>query len=56
MTNDESGYFDQVLHSFEYRDAKINNVRVKLADVFMGTVPVAAEPPVAVSMLRLIKQ
>ncbi|KAK6364007.1 hypothetical protein LTS17_012594 [Exophiala oligosperma] len=52
MTNriyrDETGFFNQVLHPFEYRDAKINNVRVKLADVFVGTVPAATGTPAAV--------
>lgn len=52
MTNriyrDETGFFNQVLHPFEYRDAKINNVRVKLADIFVGTVPAATGTPAAV--------
>ncbi|KAK6384348.1 hypothetical protein LTS17_001911 [Exophiala oligosperma] len=38
----------EVLHPFEYQDVKINNVRVKLADVFVGTVPAATGAPAAV--------
>ena len=39
--HDETRFFNQVLHPFEYRNAKIKNVRVKLADIFVGTVPAA---------------
>ncbi|KAJ9607464.1 hypothetical protein H2204_015698 [Knufia peltigerae] len=52
MTNriyrDETGFFNQVLHPFEYPSAKINNARVKLADVFVSTVPAATGTPAAV--------
>ncbi|KAK5202789.1 bHLH/Zip transcription factor [Exophiala xenobiotica] len=42
------GFFSQVLQPFEYRDAKIRNVRMNLADIFVGTVPAATGPPAAV--------
>ncbi|KAK5469985.1 hypothetical protein LTR43_011430 [Exophiala xenobiotica] len=48
LFHDETGFVNQVLHPFEYRDAKIKSVRVKLADIFVGTVPAAMGTSAAV--------
>ncbi|KAK5311277.1 hypothetical protein LTR93_011770 [Exophiala xenobiotica] len=46
--HDETGFFKQVLHPFEYRHTEIKKLPVELVDVFVGTVPAAKGPPAAV--------